>query len=281
MQWEWIIVDDHSTDTTPTVIDELCKKDERVKSVRFSRNFGSHSAILAGLKFCSGDCVVVMASDLQDPPEFIPRLLDEWQKGNDVVWAVRKHRENISFMTSFLSQMYNRLLRGMSSLKDTPTKGADMWLMDRKVVRAVISDPELHTSIVALIRWMGFNQSTITYVKEARQFGKSKWSIAKKITHAINTFVASTVLPIRYMTYLGFLTSALGFLYAVVVLVNYFFFSNPSPGWTSLMIVLLIMGGLQMIMLGVLGEYLWRTYEESRQRPRYIIEKFINVDSKQ
>ena len=276
VQWEWVVVDDHSNDETPEIIKRLCEQDEKVKTIRFSRNFGSHPAILAGLTSCSGDAAVVMASDLQDPPEIITRLIPLWRKGNKVVWAVRDKREGETFLTRFFSQLYNRLLRSTSSLKDIPSKGADMWLMDRQVINIMVANPELHSGITTLTRWMGFKQTSISYVKKTREFGKSKWSTAKKVKHAINTLVASTEVPIRLMSYIGIITSMLGFLYAFVVLANHLFFSNPIQGWTSLMIVLLVIGGFQMMMLGVLGEYLWRTYEESRKRPRYIIERSIN-----
>jgi dolichol-phosphate mannosyltransferase len=277
LPWEWVVVDDHSSDGTLGVLEALIQGDPRVRAVRLSRNFGSHAAILAGARHCRGQCVIVMAADLQDPPELIPQLLEHWQAGSRTVWAVRGRREGESLATRLLSRLYYLLLRRMTQFADTPAAGADMWLMDRQVVEALNSDPERHASVNALVRWMGFRQSSIAYTKAARQFGRSKWSLARKVNHAINVFVASTTVPIRAMSYLGLLTSAAGLLYALVVLWNALA-RNPTEGWTSLMVVSLITSGIQMLMLGILGEYLWRNYEETRQRPRYIVEQRLNVE---
>lgn len=277
VDWEWIAVDDHSSDDTPQVLGSLIKRDRRVKTIRFSRNFGSHAAIVCGLRYSRGDCVVVMAADLQDPPEVIPNLLERWKAGAKVVWGVREKREAESYVTKFFSRLYYWLLRNAAMLKDTPASGADMWLMDRQVVNAVNADPERHSSVTTLVRWMGFTQDSIYYTKAPRQHGKSKWSLAKKVNHALDTFVASTVVPIRLMSYLGLLIALIGFLYALIITGNALF-GNSLPGWSSLMVVTLVLSGAQMLMLGVLGEYLWRTYEESRQRPRYIVESLSNIE---
>jgi polyisoprenyl-phosphate glycosyltransferase len=276
LTWEWVIVDDHSRDGTPAVLEQLSTKDARVRAMRLSRNFGSHAAVLAGVRHSQGDCVVVMASDLQDPPEVIARLIERWQAGAKTVWGVRERRDGESILTVWPSRLYHRLLRGLTPLNDTPVEGADMWLMDRQVVEALNNDPERHSSVTALVRWMGFAQDAIYYVKDARRHGRSKWTLARKINHAINTFVASTVLPIRLMTYVGLTTGLLGILYSLVVIWNAIG-RHPIPGWSSLMVVVLVVSGVQMLMLGVLGEYLWRTYEESRQRPRYIVERWLNL----
>lgn len=274
--WEWIAIDDHSTDETPRLLENLVSNDKRVRSVRFSRNFGSHIAVLCGLRYSRGDCVVVMASDLQDPPEVIPRLFEQWQAGAKTVWAVREKREAESFVTLLLARIYYKILQTVAKLEDTPDTGADMWIMDRQVVDAVNADPERHSSVIALIRWMGFAQESIYYTKEARRFGASKWSFSRKVNLAISTIIASTGIPIRLMTYVGFLTASLGFLYALFIIIHYFS-GAPTQGWSSLMSVLLVVSGVQMSMLGILGEYLWRTYEESRKRPRYIVEKLLNI----
>ena len=278
VRWEWIIVDDHSDDQTNNVLESLIEKDKRVRSVRLSRNFGSHIAILAGLRYSCGECAIIMAADLQDPPEVIPRLLERWKTGAKVVWGVREKREAESFATKLFSRLYYALLRTVTILKDTPPTGSDLWLMDRQVLDELNADPERHCSVPGVIRWMGFTQDSIYYIKAARQYGKSKWSFSKKINHAINTFVATTVVPLRFMTYLGFFIALIGFFYALFILVNAFF-GYPVQGWASLMIVILMISGIQILMLGILGEYLWRTYEESRQRPRYIVEQLLNIDS--
>lgn len=277
IDWEWIAMDDHSTDGTPQILHSLIEQDSRVKTVRFSRNFGSHAAIACGLRYSTGDCVVIMAADLQDPPEFIPRLLEHWKSGAKVVWGIREKREAESFLTKAFSRLYYWLLRNVAMLKDTPATGADMWLMDRQVVNAINADSERHSSVTTLVRWMGFVQDSIFYTKAPRQHGKSKWSLAKKLTHVLDTFVSSTVVPIRFMSYLGFLIALVGFIYALIVVKNALS-GHPLLGWPSLMVVTLLTSGIQMVMLGVLGEYLWRTYEESRGRPRYIVESASNIE---
>jgi dolichol-phosphate mannosyltransferase len=276
-EWEWIIVDDHSIDNTSLVIERIIEQDSRVRTLRFSRNFGSHAAISAGLLNCSGDCAIIMAADLQDPPEEIPRLIEIWQKGTKIVWAAREKREKESLLTVILARLYYLILRIMTPVKNIPKKGADFWLMDSTVINAVNSDPERHISVPVLIRWMGFSQDTILYNKRARLHGKSNWTFAKKINHVYNTLIATTVVPLRVMMYSGVVIANIGFIYAIFVILNKYFFGNPQSGWSSLMVVILILGGTQMIMMGILGEYLWRTYEESRRRPRFIVEKRVNL----
>ncbi|MEM7144552.1 MAG: glycosyltransferase family 2 protein [Verrucomicrobiota bacterium] len=274
--WEWIVVDDHSTDETQEVLGALACKDERVRSPRFSRNFGSHIGILCGLRHSKGDCAIVMAADLQDPPDVIPRLLERWESGIKTVWAVREKREGESLLTLAFARLYYLLVRAFTELDSTPKSGADLWLVDRVVIDTVNADPERHSSVPSLVRWMGFSQDSIYYTKAPRKFGRSKWTLSRKINHAINTFVATTAVPIRYMTYVGFITTILGFLYSFFIIVHSIL-GSPVQGWSSLMVVFLLVSGIQMTMLGVLGEYLWRTYEESRQRPRYIVESFLNL----
>lgn len=269
-------MDDHSSDDTSKVLTEISERDPRVKSIRFSRNFGSHVAIRAGLEHVSGDCTVIIAADLQDPPEEIPRLLEKWEEGIKIVWAVREKREKVPLSTRVFSRLYNLIMRNLTEHKTLPISGADFWLMDAKAVQAFNEIPERHTSIIALVRWMGFTQDTILYVKKARLHGTSKWTMKRKMSTALNSFIASTIFPIRLMSYMGLIAASLGFLYALF-LVFWAFLGNPPQGWTSIMVVVLIMGGFQMLMMGILGEYLWRTFEESRRRKRYIIEETLNL----
>lgn len=275
---EWIVVDDHSRDGTGELMTELCAEDPRVVWLRMSRNFGSHAAIRAGAAHATGEAVVCIAADMQDPPEVIARLIEKWEQGAEVVWAARDKREGESLFTRASSRLYYKLLRGMSGMKDLPDKGADMWLMDRLVVDALNADEEMHSSVTAILRWMGFEHESITYTKVARAHGKSKWSIRRKIDHAINTFVASTAYPLRLMTYTGLTAAMLGFGYGIHIIQHALRHPADRPeGWASTLAVVLVLGGLQMIMIGVIGEYLWRTYEESRRRPLYIIQKKVNA----
>jgi glycosyltransferase involved in cell wall biosynthesis len=274
-----VIVDDHSRDGTPQVLRNLAAKDSRVKWLRFSRNFGSHKAFTAGLEHAPGDAAVILAADLQDPPETVPKLLEKWRAGAKVVWAVRGARAGESFQTKLLARLYYFLMRRYA-VAELPETGADFLLMDRLVLNALREAPERNTSLLALIQWMGFEQASIVYTKEARTAGVSKWTFSKRIKLAVDSFVSFSYFPIRLMSGFGFACAVLGFSYALLVIVRRVFFGNPIEGWASLMCVVLILSGVQLLMLGVLGEYLWRTFDESRRRPRYIIEASHGLDRK-
>lgn len=272
LEFELVVVDDHSTDRTPQVIDELAGRDGRVKALRFSRNFGSHAACTAGLEAARGAAAVVLAADLQDPPEIIPALAAEWRKGVGIVWAVRGEREGETWQTRFTARLFYVLIERLTRM-NMPPNGADFFLLDRSVLEALRSIPERNTSLVAQIQWLGFSQSSLEYTKQARAAGHSKWTLAKRIKLAMDWIVGFSYFPIRFMSALGLFFACAGFLYALFLVVRRFVFVVPVEGWTSLISVVLIMSGVQMVMLGVLGEYLWRSFDASRQRPRFIIER--------
>jgi dolichol-phosphate mannosyltransferase len=269
--WEWVVIDDHSADDTFAVLSRLSAADARVHAVRLARNFGSHMAITCGLNLCRGQAAVIMASDLQDPPEAIPDLLARWREGDQVVWAVRRSREGESARTTAFAGLYYRIMRSIVGVRDMPATGADFMLLDRRVIDAFLQFREANVSILALLTWMGFRQGSILYDKQARLHGRSGWTLKKKLKLVVDSVTSFTYLPIRAMSYVGFVVAVLGLLYAGFVLV-YALRGNPVPGWASLMIVVLVIGGVQMIMLGVLGEYLWRALDESRRRPRFLVE---------
>jgi glycosyltransferase involved in cell wall biosynthesis len=275
-RWEWIVVDDHSRDGTFAVISELSRKDARVRGVRFSRNFGSHMAIICGLDHARGDCTVVLAGDLQDPPEVIPHLLAHWRGGAAIVYAVREVREEHTGFNALFSKFYYFLMRNLLGLKQMPATGADFFLLDRKAVRALVDLRESNVSILPLIGWLGFTTASVGYTKRARHQGQSGWNFAKRIKVVIDSVVSFSYLPIRVMSVTGFVVAALGFLYAAVVTFNALT-GNPPQGWASTMVAVLVLGGIQMLMIGVLGEYLWRALDEARQRPRYIIEATVGT----
>jgi glycosyltransferase involved in cell wall biosynthesis len=275
LEREWVFVDDHSRDRTPQILAGFAAEDPSVKVLRFSRNFGSHKAFAAGLEHSSGDAAVILAADLQDPPEVIPALVEKWRAGAQVVWAERSERQGESFLTRAASRVYYRLMRRFAEV-EPPRGGADFLLVDRAVLDALKSAPEKHTSLLSLIQWMGFEQDHITYVKAARHSGRSKWTLAKKLKLAVDSLVSFSYAPIRLVSAAGLILAFTGFLYALVVMTRAFFYGSPVQGWTSLMCVLLIVSGIQLVMLGVLGEYLWRAFDEVRGRPRYIIERRIN-----
>jgi dolichol-phosphate mannosyltransferase len=275
---EFIFIDDHSTDETPKLLKQIATEHSFVKFIRLSRNSGSHVAIIAGMSHANGDAAVFLAADLQDPPEMIAQMFEKWQEGFDVVWAVRTERPGISKISLFLSNSFYYLLNRMTNMK-FPSMGADFALIDRRVMKGLVSSAGSKPSLVALIVWLGFKQVELPYVKEERQFGTSKWTLSKKLNAFADAFVGFSYLPMRFMSLLGFAAAFCGFLYAMFVMIMRFIVGDPIEGWASLMVVILIIGGLQMLMLGVLGEYLWRNLEESRKRPLFLIEDHKGIDA--
>jgi polyisoprenyl-phosphate glycosyltransferase len=273
VDYEIVLIDDHSTDGSSSVAKEWVTDDPNVQYVRLSRNCGSHAAYSAGLAKCTGDCAILLAADLQDPPEMIPDLLARWKEGYDVVWATRSGRLAEAWHTKLFASLYYRMMRRFA-LPEMPAKGADFLLMDRKVIDAYNAIPEKNTSFLAMILWLGFNQTSIEYVKQARHSGKSKWNLSKKLKLFVDSMVSFSYAPIRLSSLAGVCVSFLGLLYAAVVVFNALR-GDPIQGWSSLMVVVLVIGGFQMFMMGVFGEYLWRTFDEARGRPRYVIEEHL------
>ncbi len=270
--WEWLIVDDHSGDKTFEVAKSLAIKNHRVRVVRLSRNCGSHAAILCGVSHSRGDCVIVLSADLQDPPSVLGDLISKWRDGDQIVWAVRKQRDSDGLISLFFSKIFYKILAKLDGLKETPALGSDFFLIDTKVVDALSAIQERNINVFALIQWMGFRQSSINYERQERMHGHSGWTISKKISLFVDSVVAFSFLPIRIMLILGFVIATLGFSYAIFIITNFAIHGAVVEGWSSLMIAILISGGLNLIMLGMLGEYIWRVLVESRNRPRFFIE---------
>ena len=274
VDWEWVIVDDHSGDRTFAVIREIAARDPRVRGVRFARNFGSHAALSCGLREARGACVAALAADLQDPPEMLPTLFARWQEGAQVVCAVRERRDGETAATLAFARLYYWLMRRVVGLREMPATGADFFLVDRAVVSAFARFDETNTSILALLAWMGFPQATVPYDKDARVHGRSGWTLAKKLKLAVDSVTAFTYLPIRCMSYVGGAVACLGFAYATSLVVHAVA-GHPVQGWSALIVVVLVLGGAQMLMMGVLGEYVWRALDEARGRPRYLVEATV------
>jgi polyisoprenyl-phosphate glycosyltransferase len=268
---EVIFVDDHSEDATPELLKAACAGSSWMRYFRLARNRGAHVAVLAGLAQARGECAVALASDLQDPPELIPRLLEQWRQGHRVVWAVRSGNERRSAWDRAFSAAFYWVMNRFSEVRLPPT-GSDFALLDRSVIRALLASVGASPTVGAEIARLGFPQAQITYVKEPRRHGHSKWTRSAKIRIFIDAMASFSFVPMRMMTYAGATFSLLGFLYALFIIVMRILGGMPIQGWASLMVVLLVLGGIQMIMLGVLGEYLWRTLEETRRRPLYFIE---------
>lgn len=272
--FEFIFIDDGSSDQSFDILKGISAKDSRVKIVRLSRNFGSHAACLAGLMHSKGDACTFISADLQDPPELIQQLAEQWENGFDVVIGVREWEGK---SLRLFPKIYWKLVKRFA-LKSMPESGTDVFLIDRKVVNAVVSMGEKNTSIFGLILWSGFNQTVVHYKKGIRLSGASKWTLGKKIKLFIDTFVSFSYFPIRTISVVGILFALLGFLYAFFIIVNRLLFATPIEGWSSLMVIILVVSGVQMLMLGILGEYLWRNFDESRKRPPFIISESIGFD---
>jgi len=271
--FELILVDDHSSDGGPGLVKAWADEDEHVRLIRLSRNFGSHAALHAGLTECTGQAAVFLAADLQDPPELVLDMARKWEDGSDVVWAVRAAREGEKVSVKLFSRLYYATLRRLA-LADMPPQGADFFLLDRRVIDAYLAIPEKNTSIMCMILWMGFKQSFLPYVKEARASGHSKWTLGKKTKLFVDSIVSFSSTPIRLMSILGVLFAFGGFGFAIVVILGRLFgFVVAGTGYAALMTVLMVGFGFLMLMLGVIGEYLWRAFDEARGRPRFIVEE--------
>lgn len=275
---EVILVDDHSSDRSLDLLKDVYRRDPRFRYARLAKNCGSHIAILAGLAQARGECAVFLAADLQDPPELILQMLDLWRAGHHIVWAVREEREGVSKIDVFLSNTSYRLLNLLGEV-NLPPRGSDFALLDHKAVDALLrsagSDPSLGGEIARL----GFASTQISYTKEKRAAGSSKWTLKKKLKAFADAFVSFSYAPLRAMSYLGMMCSVLGFLYALLVIGLRLVTRTPVQGWSSLIVVVLVLGGVQMMMLGVLGEYLWRTLEAARHRPAYFLVETSETDA--
>lgn len=273
---EIVCVDDGSKDGSYKALLELREKDNRFKVVKLSRNFGSHTAILAGFAHATGDCMTMVAADLQEPLEIIIEMYEKWKQGKKVVIAVRKDREDGFFQKLFSNTYYSLMQK--YALKDMPSGGFDCFFIDKKVRDVLVSMNEKNSSIVGQVLWAGFEMDKIYYVRKKREIGESKWTLSKKIKLFIDSFMAFSYVPIRFISTLGIFISIVGFVLAVFLIVNKFMFNVPVQGWTTMMITLLMLSGIQMLTLGVIGEYLWRNFDESRGRPTYIVEETHGID---
>ncbi len=271
--WEVLYVDDGSTDDTVSHIGGLRDEETRIGLIRLSRNFGKEIAITAGLDHAKGDAVIVMDADLQDPPELVPDLVAEWRNGWDVVYGRRSAREGDSLVKRFTAHGFYRLMRRVSDTA-IPEDVGDYRLMDRRVVDALGQLRERNRFMKGLFSWVGFRQRELPYRREARHAGRSKWSYWRLWNYALDGITSFTVAPLKIATYLGLLTALGAFVYGAWIIVKTLVYGADVPGYPSLMVVILFLGGIQLIALGIIGEYLGRLFMESKQRPLYLIDRF-------
>lgn len=270
---EFVFVDDGSLDGSREILRGLAASDGRVRLIFLSRNFGSFNAILAGLGHVTGDCTAIISADLQDPPEMIPGMFEKWESGVQTVMAVREKRKD-PILSRLFSNFSYAVIRKIA-LPDFPKGGFDFVLIDRKVRDIIVDIGERNTSLMGLIAWVGFRQSEILYTRGKRGGGRSMWTFWKKFKYFIDSILAFSYAPMRIMSATGSILGFLGLLYAVVLIVYRFTFGVSVPGWTTLMVVILVLFGIQFLFLGVVGEYIWRTLDQVRNRPAFIIDEKI------
>ena len=270
--FEYVYVDDGSKDQTLKALLDLKQKyPEKIKVVKLAGNVGSYNAIVAGTEYATGDCVSVITADLQDPPELIAKMYDYWLKGIKFVVANRTNREE-SFVKKTLANTFQYLIK-KHALPNIPKGGFDFVLFDKHLKEELIKIKEKNTNSLYLLAWMNFEMVSIPYTRLERKVGVSKWTFKKRMKLFIDSFVSFSYLPLRLITILGFLIGFSTLIYAMVVIFLKFTGNVPVSGWSSMMLVILLTSSFQMIGVGVLGEYMWRVLEASRNRPLYIVDK--------
>ena len=272
-RFEVLLVNDGSKDNTLTIMKELRSMDNRICYLNLSRNFGKETAMIAGLDYAKGDCVIIIDADLQDPPELIPDMLKFWEEGYDDVYAKRKSRKGESFLKKFTSRMYYKMLQSVTNIEIQKDTG-DFRLLDRRCVEALKSIRESQRYTKGLFSWIGYNKKEILFDRDPRAAGKTKWNYGKLINLSIDGLTSFTTTPLRFAAVIGILVSLAGFLYMIGIIIKTIIYGIDVPGYSSTMVVILFLGGIQLIFLGVIGEYLGRTFNESKGRPIYFVERY-------
>ena len=270
-EYELVFVDDGSGDDSWKIMNEIKALDENVHLVKLSRNFGEHAAILAGLSVCSGDCAVTKQADLQEDSALILEMYESWKKGNKVVLAVRRSRDENPVKVLF-ANLYYAMVRKFVN-KNMPVGGCDCYLVDRKVIEVLERLDEKNSSLTLQVLWVGFKTDMVYFDRRDREKGKSRWTFAKKLKLVLDSMMSFSYVPIRFMTFIGIAFDFFAVVLLVSVMVEYFTKGVPIIGWSSLMCVILLASGLILSMLGILGEYVWRALDASRSRPPFIIDE--------
>ena len=270
-EYELIMVDDGSKDNSYKVMQDLAKIDSNIKIIHLSRNYGEHAAILAGLSQCTGDCAVRKAADLQEPSEMILDMMKKYDEGYKVVLATRADREEPIVQKAF-SNLYAFLMRKLA-LHNMPKGGFDSFLIDRQVIDFLVKMQESNTSLMSQILWAGFETATVPYIRKKREIGKSRWTLSKKIKLVYDSLISFSYFPIKMITNVGFFSFFISVMLLLIIIYKKFVGKIDVEGYTSLIMVMLMAFGIIMLSIGILGEYLWRTYDAARKRPPYIIEK--------
>ena len=276
--YEIIFVNDGSKDHTLDILREFASQNEKVKVISFSRNFGHQAAVTAGLKCVTGDAILIMDADLQDPPELLPEMLKLWEDGYEVIYGKRHSRKGESFFKLLTAKMFYDFLNSMSDV-EIPKNTGDFRLVDRKVVDVVNSLPEHNKFLRGLFSWVGFEQKEFLYERPKREFGKTKYPFRKMMKLAKDGILSFSTKPMRLVGSLGLFSMFISFALLVYAILSYAFkWNNLIPGWTSIMVTVTFFAGIQLLSLWVIAEYITRIYDESKGRPEYIIKEKINID---
>ena len=272
-QVELIFVDDGSIDGSLQILHDLSAVDPRVAVLELSRNFGKEIAMTAGLDHARGDAVVVIDADLQDPPELIPEMISHWRDGYDVVYAKRTARVGESFLKKSTAYLFYRVIGSLSRVS-IPRDTGDYRLLSRRAVDAVIELREQHRFMKGLFAWIGFAQKEVSYERQIRHDGTTKWNMRSLWIFAMEGITSFTILPLKIASYIGFLTALGAFIFGLYMIVDTLLFGNPVQGYPSLMVVMLFLGGVQLMAIGVIGEYLGRMFDETKGRPLYLLKDY-------
>lgn len=275
--YEIIFVNDGSRDLTLAKAREICRNDSNIKMIDFSRNFGHQVAITSGMDYSSGQVVVVIDADLQDPPEIIPKMIEKWEEGFDVVYGKRLQREGETLFKKLTAKMFYRTLKKLTDV-DIPVDTGDFRLIDRKVCDALKTVNERNRYVRGIISWLGFRQTGVEFNREKRYAGVTKYPLKKMMKFAFDAITSFSYKPLRLASYAGVLLSAVSFVYLLVVLYLRIFTKITNPGWASTLVVNLLFNGIILIILGIIGEYVGRIYDEAKGRPLYIVRETINVE---
>lgn len=279
--YEIIFINDGSKDKTKSILDEICKQDNRVKMIDFARNFGHQTAITAGMDYAAGECMVIIDGDLQDPPELIPDMIKLWESGYDVVYGKRKSRKGETLFKKITAKAFYRILRSMTDVS-IPVDTGDFRLIDRKVCEALKQLPEKNRYVRGLMSWVGFKQTAIEFERKERFAGETKYPFKKMLKLATDGIISFSYKPLKIASYLGTIMSGVSFLYLIFILIQKIFApTTVQPGWASLIAVILFFNGIVLLMLGIIGEYIGRIYEEVKGRPLYIISELKNMEERQ
>ena len=275
-EYEIVFVDDGSGDESWKIMNEIRLEDSNVKCVKLSRNFGEHAAIFAGLSVCTGDCAVTKQADLQEDSALILQMYESWKKGNEIVLAARRSRKDNPIYVLFAG-LYYKMIRKMVN-KNMPDGGCDCYLVGRKAINELIKLNEKNSSLTLQVMWLGFQTDIIYFDRLEREKGKGRWTMAKKVKLVMDSILSFSYAPLRMMMYAGFLFDIFSLILFISVLVEYFTVGTTMAGWSSLMCVVLLGFGMIMTMIGIIGEYIWRALDASRNRPPFIIDTIKSGD---